>query len=278
MSTHFFNGKLVSESEISISPREVGFSRGYAVFDFLRTYDHHRPFKLKEHVDRLFNSANLIGLQIPWSKQDVINWTLRTLEANNTPEEKFIKITISGGISQSMVPSDTPTIIIMIDPISPYPSEMYEKGVGVLSVKHQRYNPEAKSNNYIEGVRRTQEAKLIGAVEPLYYSDDQVFEGSNSNVFAVINNQLITPKTNILQGITRSTVLEILELDIPIKVEDFTFNTLLTAQEVFYTQSGKEITPITSIDGKAVGDGSVGPITKEVMRQFTAYIQSNKWQ
>ena len=274
---HFLNGKFVSEEQLAVSPRDVGFSRGYAVFDFLKTYPRHRPFKLREHIDRLFNSADLIGLQMPWSKEQVREWVLETLEANKTDEEKFIKIIVSGGVSNTMLPSENPTIMILIDPAVRYPKERYEKGVGVIAVKHKRYNPAAKSNNYIEGVKQTQRAKTIGAVEPVYYSDTQVFESSNSNIFAVIDNKLLTPKTNVLAGITRAVLLEILKLNVPMEVGDFTLNELLSSNEAFLTASGKEITPITSIDGEPVGNGKVGAITKEVMNQFKEYTLSNLW-
>lgn len=274
---HFLNGTLVSEEQLAISPRDIGFSRGYAVFDFLKTYPHHRPFKLTQHIDRLFNSARLIGLEIPWSKEQVRAWVMETLTANKTDEEKFIKIIISGGISDTMLPLGNPTIIILVDPATHYPREQYEKGIGVITVKHERYNPAAKSNNYIEGIKQVQQARKIGAVEPVYYSDEQVFEGSNSNIFALIQGKLLTPSRNILDGITRSVLLEILKLDVEIEVRDFTCDELFTAAEVFLTGSGKEVTPVTSINGKLFGSGEVGPVTKEVMRQYKEYTSSDLW-
>jgi branched-subunit amino acid aminotransferase/4-amino-4-deoxychorismate lyase len=254
----------------------VGFSRGYAVFDFLRTY-HHRPFKLAEHIDRLFNSARLTHLEIPWSKAEVSGWVLKTLEANPSDEEQFIKIIISGGISNTLLPSGDPTIVILVDPCTVYPTAYYEKGVGVITVKHERYLPGAKTNNYIEGMKQTQIAKQTGAIEPVYYSDTQVFEACASNIFAVIDGKLVTSKTNILPGITRGVLLEILQLDIPIEVRDFTRDELMDATEVFLTASGKEVVPVTVIDGKPVGNGAVGNISKEAMRQFREYTLSGQW-
>lgn len=277
MATHFLNGKLVSVEELVISPRDLGFSRGYAIFDFLKTYPHHRPFKLREHIDRLFNSANLIGLQMPWSKEDVEKWVKETLDANQTDGEKFIRIMISGGVSETMLPQNDPTIVILVDPAVEYPKEHYEKGIGVITVKHSRYTPAAKSNNYIEGVKQTQLAKKLGAVEPVYYSDAQVFEGSNSNIFAVIDGKLLTSKSNILEGVTRGVLLEIFKLDVSVEVKDFTLDELLGASEVFLTGSGKEITPVTRIDGKPVGNGMVGTVTKEIMRQYKEYVYSDLW-
>ena len=117
----------------------------------------------------------------------------------------------------------------------------------------------------------------MNAAEPLYYSDTQVFEGSNSNVFAVIGDELLTPKSNILEGVTRTVLLELLKLNIPIKVQDFTFEELKAASEVFFSASGKEITPITRINNEPVGGGEVGPITKEVMKQYREYVYSGAW-
>lgn len=277
MKAHFLNGEFVSDENLLISPRDMGFSRGYAVFDFLKTYPRHRPFKLPEHLDRLYNSARLIGLSLPWKKEEVRRWVIETLAANSTDEEKFIKIIVSGGVSDSMLPPARPSIIIIVDPAVQYPRECYEKGVGVITVKHERYNPAAKSNNYIEGVKQTQLAEKIGAVEPVYYSDTQAFEGSNSNLFALINNTLLTPRTNILEGVTRNVLLEMLKLPVLVKVKDFTVDEFRNAAEAFLTGSGKEITPVTMVDGKPLGNGTVGPITKDVMRQFRDYTLSDSW-
>lgn len=274
---HFLNGKFVFENKLVVSARDVGFSRGFAVFDFLITYPHHRPFKLAEHINRLFNSANHINLPIPWTKEQVTSWVKETLDKNQTEGEKSIKIIISGGVSNTMLPAEEPTIIIMIDQRHKYPQENYKKGTGIMTVKFHRYIPEAKTNNYIEGMKQTQIAERIGAIEPVFYDDTQVFEGSNSNIFAVINNKLVTPKSNILQGITRAVLLEILKLDMPIEARDFTLEELLNADEVFMTASGKEITPVTKIDGKNVGNGKVGKITKEVIDQFREYTLSDRW-
>lgn len=274
---HFLNGALTPESELKISPRDLGFSRGYAVFDFLRTYQKHKPFKLQEHIDRIFNSAKKIGLEIPWTKDQVHAWVLETVSANPSEEEKFIKIYFSGGVSDSMFPTSEPTIIILVDPCFKYPKEWYEKGTGVITVKHTRYNSSAKTNNYIEGVKQTTLAKKIGALEPVYYSDSQVFEGSNSNIFAVIGGKLLTPKNNILEGITRGVLLQILKLNLPIEVRDFTIEELKNAKEIFMTGSAKEVVPVTEVDGEKVGECSVGPVTKEVMKQFRDYTFSGSW-
>lgn len=274
MRTHFLNGRFVPEEELLIPVRDLGFLRGYAVFDFLITYPRHRPFQFDAHLDRLFNSASHIGLPIPWSKEQIAKWTLETLEKNTDEKEKAIKIIITGGVSSSLLPGE-PSIVILVDERHIYSPEHFTKGVGVITHHHLRHLPHAKSNNYIEGVRQAQRAYVTGAIEPIYYNDEQVFEGSTSNIFAVIDGKLVTPKTNILKGITRDVVLNAL----PIEAEerDFTKDELMRAGEAFLTASNKEVMPVTSIDGAPVGNGEVGHITQEVMGQFRDYTLSDKW-
>lgn len=271
-SKHFLNGKTVSEEELLISPRDLGFTRGYAVFDFLITYNG-KPFKLDSHIDRLFNSADLINLKIPWTKDQIKKWIKKTLAAN-PPGEKTVKIIISGGLTDFILPKGEPTIIIMVDPRHPYPATLYENGIAVKTVRFKRANPRAKTNNYIKAISEmlSFDKKIEDAI---YYDDTQVYEPTTSNLFAVIDNKLKTPKSKILPGITKEVLLEILNLDIPIVEEDFKIEDLMRADEVFLTSSNREIAPVVEIDGKKVGSGKVGPITREVIRQFSAYTQSH---
>ncbi|MCL5438979.1 MAG: aminotransferase class IV [Patescibacteria group bacterium] len=268
---HFLNGKFVTEDELLISPRDLGFVRGYAVADFLVTYNH-KPFKLPEHIDRLFKSAEIIGLKIPWSKTQIAGWVQETLDKNDKDSEKTIKIVLSGGISHSMHQTEVPTLIIIVGNRIPKSSDYYEKGVKAIAVKYKRQYPEAKHTNYVEAIKQFASIKNNNIAEIIYYDDSQVFEGAGCNLFAVINNKLVTTKSNIVEGITRNVLLEILKLSIPIEIRNFTFDELFNATEVFLTGSNSEIRGVTEINGKAVGDGKVGKITKEVARQYKKYI------
>jgi branched-subunit amino acid aminotransferase/4-amino-4-deoxychorismate lyase len=274
---HFLNGKLVKENELLISARDLGYTRDYAIFDFLITYPPQRPFMLERHLDRLFNSAEIINFAIPWNKDEIRKWVLETLAANKDGQEKKIKIILSGGVSDSLLPKGNPTVVITVDTRHPYPSEWYEKGITLNAIKFQRYEPAAKTNNYIEAVRQTIAGQKIGAEEPIYYDESQVLECAKSNVFALVGGKLLTPKSNILKGVTRNVLLEIVKLDIPVEERDFTFAELLAAPEVFITGSLTEIAPVTRIDDKTIGDGAVGPVSKEVMKQFREFTLSDKW-
>lgn len=278
MAIHYLNGRFVEEKDLLISPRDLGFSRGYAVFDFFVTYQGGRPFMLERHVNRFFNSAELIELAFPWSKGDVTQLIHKTLAKNADGKEKGVKVGVTGGVADSLMPrADAAILMILVDDRHYFSEEMYEKGVGAITVKHTRYAPEAKTNNYIEGVRQVQNAERLGAIEPIYYNDSQVFEGAISNVFALVGNEFLTTKTNILSGITREVLLDILKLDIPVRAADFTIDDLRQAHELFFVGSSKEVMPITRLDSKPVGEGKPGPYTQEVMRQFREFTLSNKW-
>ncbi|MBA3723525.1 MAG: aminotransferase class IV [Candidatus Levybacteria bacterium] len=273
---HFLNGKFVTEDELVLSPRDLGFTRGYAVADFIVTHNQ-KPFKLIEHIDRLFHSASLIGLRIPWNKEQITAWVKETLDKNDKDTELTIKILLSGGISSSMYQAEIPTIVMIVNAYVPPPTTYYEKGVKVKAVPYKRHYPEAKHTQYVEAIRQLAQVNEDTIEEILYYDDTQVFEGAGSNLFAVINNTLVTPKSNIVYGITRNTLLEILHLPIPIEIRDFTFDSLMTATEVFLTGSSKGVRGVTHINKKVIADGNVGDITKEVMKQYKEYTQSDKW-
>lgn len=268
---HFLNGKFVREEELLISPRDLGFCRGYAVADFIVTYDS-KPFKLSEHINRLFRSAEIIGLKIPWSKTKVIDWAEETLDRNDKTTEKTLKIILSGGISHSLRQNRTPTIIMIVNQRIRKPAADYEKGIKVIAVEYKRQYSEAKHTYYVESIKRLAEVddKKIGDV--IYYDDKQVYEGSGTNIFAVIDNKLTTTKTNIVYGITRNIILEIVKLPIPIETRNFTFEELLKASEIFLTGSNSEVRGVVEINGKIVGDGRMGNITREVLKQYRKYV------
>ncbi|MEK7517518.1 MAG: aminotransferase class IV [Patescibacteria group bacterium] len=275
-SVHFLNGQLVNEDDLLISPRDLGYSRGYAVFEFMMT-SKGRPFMLEKHIDRLYRSCQEISLNLPWPRELISDWVVRTLEANKSVKgEKVMRITISGGPSLTLSPAKIPTIVIMVDPRIPCPPEDYINGVHVLLSEFQRYEPQAKTNNYIEAIRQFSSIPN-GIDEVIYHSEGMVREGTKCNVFAVINGSLLTPKTGILEGVTRDIIINELQLSVRAEARDFSVQELLGASEVFTTATSKEIMPVTKLNNLPVGDGLVGPITKEVMSKFRSFFESDLW-
>lgn len=270
---HFLNGKFVRENQLLISPRDLGYVRGYAVNDYIVTF-HNKPFRLSEHIDRLFRSAERFELKIPWSKVQVAAWVQQTLDKNGKDIEKTVKIILSGGVSNSMYQARVPTIVMIVSRYVDKPASYYERGVKANVVKYKRPHPEVKHTYHVETIRQLAKAKQEGVTEIIFYDDSQVFEAGGSNLFAVMDSKLVTTKSNIVKGLIRDTLLEILELNIPIEERNFTFRELMKASEIFLTSSRSGSIGVVEINGKPVGNGKVGNITKEVSRQYKEYTES----
>lgn len=270
---HFLNGKLVGEDNLLISPRDLGYSRGYAAFEFMITTGG-RPFTIDRHMDRLFNSCRHISLSVPWSKQQIADWVQQTVDANELVDEDMVmRIIISGGISGTLRQAKTPTIAIIVEARMVCPPEDYAKGVRVLLTEFDRYEPHAKTTNYVHAVRVMKSAPH-DVDEIIYFSNNMVREGTRCNIFALINGILTTPKTGILGGITRGVILDDLKLSTQAEARDFTVQELLTAAEIFITATGKEVMPVTKINDTLVGEGEVGDVTREVMSKFKNFFES----
>jgi branched-chain amino acid aminotransferase len=270
---HFLNGQIVTEDHLLISPRDLGYSRGYAAFEFMITSGG-RPFMIERHVDRLFNSCQTISLSVPWSKQQIANWIQETVNANELRDEDMVmRIIVSGGSSGTLTSAKMPTIVIIVEARMVCPPEDYANGVRILLTEFDRYEPQAKTTNYMHAIR-VMKAAPHDVDEIIYFSNNVVREGTRCNLFALINGVLTTPKMGILGGITRGVILNDLGLSIHVKARDFTVQELLTATEVFITATGKEVMPVTKINDAPVGNGMVGDVTKEVMCKFRSFFES----
>ncbi len=273
---HIVNGRLVPESELKISPRDIGFRRAYGVFDYLLTYHGAQPFHWPDHLDRLYRSAAQISLSIPWPKEQFSEWLFAALAANTWPGEKAITIIVTGGVGCDSITADPemPGVVIMIDPRPVYPAAYYEQGVKAITVEHKRYLPTAKTLDYIAGIRHLTLHREQGIREVIYFDPQQVYEAITANLFAVIDNRIYTPATNVLPGITRKVLLQLLSINEPAIREDFSLAQLRRASEIFLTSSSKEILPVTRLDHDPVGNGAIGPVTAEAMALFQQYIET----
>jgi branched-chain amino acid aminotransferase len=270
---HFLNGQFVDEDNLLISPRDLGYSRGYAAFDFMVTSGGY-PFMIDRHIDRLFKSCKAISLHIPWSKQQLIDWAQQTIEVNKLDNEDMaMRVIISGGLSATLTPAKTPTIVIIVEARMPCPPEDYANGVRVLLTEFDRYEPQAKTTNYVQAIR-VMDAAPQDVDEIIYCSDNLVREGTRSNIFALINGILTTPRTSILEGVTRGIILGDLDLPYQVETRDFSVQELLSATEVFITATGKGVMPVTMIQDTSVENGLVGDVTKEVMTKFKLFFES----
>ncbi len=266
----YLNGKFLDEKEAKISVYDLGLLRGYAVFDFLRTYNQ-KPFYLDDHLKRLLNSAKLIGLKHNYNLKFLRKITLQTLKKNIKKGTEYnIRIILTGGESKDFISPSKPNLIVMITPLKKLDEKLYQKGGKLITKISERILPQAKTIIYTEAVKFMQEAKKKGAVEVLLLDKDKkILECTTSNFFAVIDGKLITPSNEkILSGITRKIVINLAKkLKIQVIERDIHFNEIKKFDEAFITASNKEILPIIQIDNFKINNHP-GPITKTLLKKF----------
>jgi len=274
----YINGRYVLKEEAKISIFDHGFLYGDGVFEGIRAYGG-RVFKLSEHLRRLYNSAKAIALKIPLKEEELKEKILETLRKNNLTDA-YIRLIVSRGEGDlGLDPHKCPraSVIIITDKIKIYPEELYKKGLAVITASTRRnipsaLDPQIKSLNYLNNILAKIEAKLREAPEAIMLNkDDYVAECTGDNIFMVKEKILFTPPlgVGILKGITRDVVIELArEENVLVKEEPFTLATLYGAEECFLTGTAAEIIPVTRVDGRVIGRGEPGIITKKLIKRF----------
>jgi branched-chain amino acid aminotransferase len=276
MNIFYINGEYLSEDEASLPARDLSIIRGYAAFDFLRTYGGH-PFRLSENIARLRRSCEILEIDFRWSDEELYKIAMETLHRNQNEVESDVeygfRFIVTGGISKNNItPDGEATLMILVQATNLFPNEYYEKGVKIIRTDIQRIFPNAKSTLYAPAIIAQKRAREQGAIEALYMDGENVLEGTTSNIFTFYGNMLVTPPTrdNILPGITRMTVLEMIEPYFDVVERDLPYDELIKADEVFLTSSTKGVMPVIKVDEHTIGDGTVGEGTQQVMALFKA--------
>jgi branched-chain amino acid aminotransferase len=272
MDTYFIDGKFVSEDNAQLSVKDITVLRGYGVFDFLITY-HRRPFHLKEHVARLENSANEIGLQLNHGNSEICDIVFETVEKNTHHSESNIRIVYTGGISpDGVTPQGNGILMVMVTPKLDLPDWWYTDGAAVATVDIERFIPTSKSTSYLSAVFAQQLAVKQGAIEAIYVDrHHRVLEGTTTNIFGFKDSTLVTPPDDILPGITRSVVLDLAKDTYNVDLRHIDMNELKDFDEIFISASNKEIVPIIRVNDMTVADGKPGPQTRNIMNRFRKY-------
>lgn len=272
---HYLDGKWVETKDLKISALDITVLRGFGVFDYLRTYNK-KPFLLKEHINRLFNSANMLDISIPLNKKDLTDSILLGIKKNKKIFSDFsVRILITGGIGEDSTTPGKPSIVIIFTQALDYPKLYFEKGIKIITYKAKRTFPFAKTLNYSAGILALQKARAQKALEAIYIDDKYAYEGITSNFFGVVGGKLVTTKSDILIGVTRNMVLKIAkEKKIKVVERSIHLKEIPQFQEAFLTASNKEIMPVVRIDNKKVGNGKVGQITKELLAAYRNIVNS----
>jgi len=272
MDTYYIDGQFVDEDKAFISAKDIVVLRGFGVFDSLITYNK-RPFKLKEHVERLQNSAKHIGLEIKLSKEEICRITEETIKRNTHHDESKIRIVYTGGISSDGVtPDGNGSLIVMVTPRRKLPDHWYKDGAKIITVDIERTLPSAKSTTYLSGIYALAQARPQNAIESVYVDrHDRVLEGTTTNFFMFRDNKLITAGKDILPGVTRSVILELANGIFEVDIRDIDKREIASAEEVFITASNKEVVPVVTVNDLTIGTGKPGPRTRKIMELFLEY-------
>ena len=278
----WINGKLVDKAQATVSVYDHGLLYGDGVFEGIRVY-HGKVFRLKEHIDRLYDSARAIWLEIPMTREDMTRAVEETVKANEK-KDGYIRLVVTRGPGTlGLDPRKCePQVFIIVDDISLYPRELYENGLEIITAATIRnhpaaLNPRIKSLNYLNNILAKIEAIRGGCLEALMLNPEgKVAECTGDNVFVVKHGTIRTPPLDagILEGVTRNAVIELArKAGYTVREEALTRHDVFTADELFLTGTAAEIIPVVKCDGRPIGSGKPGPVTKKLRELFQQLVR-----
>ena len=274
----YVNGRFVPKEEATVSVYDHGFLYGDGVFEGIRVYNG-RVFKLDAHVERLFESAHTLQIQIPLGRKEMTEAILETVRRTGL-RDAYIRPVVSRGPGDLGIdPRKCPraNVVIIVDAIQLYPEEAYRKGLRMITASTRQrpvdvLNPRVKTCNYLNNIIARIEVNRAGVDEGLMLTTSgHVAECTADNVFIVKKGRVLTPPAHlgILAGVTRQTVLDLCgSLGIPAAEQTLTLHDMYTADECFLTGTGAELGPVVELDGRKIGTGQPGPVTLRILAAF----------
>jgi branched-chain amino acid aminotransferase len=271
----YVNGKITPADQAVVPVYDHGFVYGEGVYETLRTYNL-VPFLYDRHMRRLRQSAERILLDVPFDDATMLKWIDRTVAAAGDLSEAYIRILHTRGVGEltyDLTSTPAPTTVIIVKPFEAYPARVYQDGIRLSLVdmlrNHPRsVNPIIKSNNLMNNALAMQAAYRAGAEEALMCNyRGELTECSQSNFFMVRGGAALTPTSDagLLEGVTRAFIFELGgAIGIDVREETLTPNDLESADEMFITSTTRELSPVVSIDGRVVGSGQPGPVTRKL--------------
>lgn len=282
MNLVYLNGEFVPREQASVSVFDHGFLYGDGVFEGIRAYNG-RVFKLDEHVDRLYNSARTLALDVPLAKAELREAVLEALRRNEL-QEAYLRVVISrgaGDLGLDPRKCPRPTVVIIASAIQLYSREVYARGLRAITVATRRVrpdmvNPQVKSLNYLNNILARIEVNRAGVDEGVMLtSDGYVSEGTADNIFIVRRGELLTPPAflGLLEGITRQAMLDLAPVvGVGAREWVFTVHDVYSAEECFLTGTAAEVAPVVDVDGRPIGDGRPGPVTRQLIEAYHALV------
>jgi branched-chain amino acid aminotransferase len=275
----YLDGAFLRKEEAKVSVFDHGLLYGDGVFEGIRAY-HGKVFRLDAHVDRLYDSAKMINLSVPIPKEEMKRVILETVKRNGL-RDAYIRPVVTRGVGDlGLDPRRCPkaTVFVIATEWGAMYGDLYDRGLKAVSVSVRRnpaeaLPPNAKTLNYLNNILAKMESYYKGGDEAIIFdTNGYLSEGSGDNIFVVKNGTVLTPPSlNNLRGVTQAVVLECAkDLGIEVKWQNLGYFDLYTADEVFVTGTAAEVAPISEIDGRKIGSGIPGPVTRQLMAAFRA--------
>lgn len=264
------NDSFVSSDHALVNITDLAVQRGYGIFDFFKTIDG-RPVFLEDHLDRFFRSAVLMRLEMKQSRDEIRNKIHQLIE-KNAISDSGIKIILTGGFSPDGFNIAEPNLIITQAEFQ-IPRTMSEKGVAVITHEYQRQFSNAKTLDYLQAIWLQPVLKEKKADDVLYHSNGLIRECPRANFFIVTKeNEVLTPESNMLKGVSRKHILEIASGMYKTEAREVSLEELRNAKEAFITSTTKNILPVVQVDGRTLGNGSPGEVTRALANEYNRII------
>lgn len=280
----WLDGRLVPREQATVSVFDHGLLYGDGVFEGIRVYNR-RVFRLEPHLDRLYDSARALALEIPLDRTAMTKAVEETVRANQR-EDAYIRLVVTRGAGELGIDPRTcpkPSVFIIVADVHVYPRELYAAGIKIITsatrqVSHESFDPRIKSLNYLKNVLAKIDAQRAGASEALMLNAEGfIAECTADNLFVVRRGAILTPspQDGALEGITRGAVVELAaEAGIPLREARLTRFDVYTADECFVTGTGAELMPVVEADGRVIAGGTPGPITQKIGEVYRQLVRS----
>lgn len=263
----YLNGIIMPSAEASIGLHDLGLLRGFGIFDYLQQKQG-VPLFIDDYLNRFFNSAAIMGVEIPVSRAEIKASALALIKSNGL-SHSGLRLILTGGYSPDSFTPTTPNFYMLEQPLQMPDNELFTNGVKLMWHQYTREVAEVKTTNYVVPILLQAQWKAMGAYDVLYHDEHFVTESSRSNFFIVSkDNILITPDRNVLKGITRKKVLELAMNIMGVEIRDVKLSQVTDAKEAFITSSTKGVLPIVQINDLIIADGRVGEWSMRLMQDF----------
>ena len=264
---YWMDGTFVPEAEAKVHVHDLGLLRGYGIFDFFPVI-RGVPLFVEDYLSRFENSAQLMDLDLNFTKEELRGIILQLVKHNDTPNA-YIRLLLTGGVSENGFSPQRPTLIIMQHDYEKYRAGVPKGGIKLITEQYVRDTPEAKTTNYLHVIRLRKKLAAEGAADVLYHDGKFITESSRSNFFILKKDgTLVTAKSNVLPGVTLKNLLEASKEHFKVEVRDLPLKELAEAQEAFLCSTLKGVPPVLQIDNQRIGDGKPGKWAQELQKLF----------